>query len=121
MFTDVEMAKWLVAERAHRIDELNATVLDRDDLLDGLRSQVVDAAIDRVLDASGIKREHTADLLDAVDRTKLLRSDGTVDVERVQSVIGTLASSPAREHRPPPRTADRALNRGQGRYLERES
>lgn len=119
MFTDAELAAWLVAEKDHRIAELEQLGLDADRVLDELRTQIVDAAISRQLDAAGLAPQNVADLLAALDHTKFVRTDGTVDVERVEKAIGALARGAAVENRPPPRSSDRAPNRGVGRYLER--
>ncbi|OZE76199.1 hypothetical protein CH305_20700 [Rhodococcus sp. 15-649-2-2] len=119
MFTDAELAAWLVAERDHRITELEHSGLESSEVLDELRAQIVDAAITRQLDTAGLEPQSVADLLAALDHMKFVRSDGTVDVERVEKAIGALARGAAVENRPPPRSSDRAPNRGVGRYLER--
>lgn len=119
MFTDAELAAWLVAERDHRIAELEQQGFESSEVLDELRAQIVDAAITRQLDTVGLRPQNVADLLAALDHTKFIRPDGTVDVERVEKAICTLARGTSQENRPPPRSSDRALNRGVGRYLER--
>ena len=119
MFTDAQLAAWLVAERDHRIAELEHSSLESSEALDELRAQIVDAAISRELDTAGLRPQNVADLLAALDPTKFGRSDGTVDGERVEKAIGALARGAATENRPPPRSSDGAPNRGVGRYLER--
>lgn len=119
MFTDAELAAWLVAERDHRIAELEHNGLESTDLIDDLRVQIVDAAIARALDTAGLEPQKVADLLAALDHTKFIREDGTVDVSRVEKAIGALARGAAVENRPPPRSSGHAQNRGVGRYLER--
>ncbi|MFI8565181.1 hypothetical protein ACIGGF_01280 [Rhodococcus sp. NPDC078407] len=119
MFTDAELAAWLVAEQDHRIAELEHSGLESSEVLDELRVQIIDAAIARQLGTVGLRPQDVADLLAALDHTKFVRPDGTVDVERVEKAIGALARGAATENRPPPRSSDRAPNRGVGRYLER--
>ncbi|MBW4780344.1 hypothetical protein KZO37_13310 [Rhodococcus fascians] len=119
MFTDAELAAWLVAERDYRIAELEHSGLESSELLDELRAQIVDAAITRQLDTAGLKPQKVADLLAALDHTKFVQPDGTVDVGRVEKAIGALARGAVQENRPPPRSSDRAPNRGVGRYFER--
>lgn len=119
MPTDAELVAWLVAERDHRISELEHNGLDADRVLDELRVQIVDAAISRELDTAGLKRQNVTDLLAALDHTKFIREDGTVNVSRVEKAIGAIARGSAVENRPPPRSSGHAQNRGFGRYLER--
>ncbi|ORI16919.1 hypothetical protein BJD99_10525 [Rhodococcus sp. 1163] len=118
MNRDAEIGRWLVAERDELIDELERDGLDAVRVIDDLRGQIVDAAIERELDTAGIKRTDVSDLLAAVDRSKFLSGDGTVDVARVRAAIGALARSVTAERRPPPRSSDSAQNRGVGRYRE---
>lgn len=121
MNREEQIGRWLVAERDELIDELERDGLDSDRVIDGLREQIVDAAIDRELDRSGIKRTDVSDLLESVDRSKFLSGDGTVDIARVSAAIGAFARSVTAERRPPPRTSESAPNRGVGRYLEPRS